>query len=235
MSENKTGKYFKYAIGEIVLVVIGILIALQINSWNDYRKDRKNEQLILSNFKNNLNSDIQLLKSFQEKTSRGINAVDTTLLMINNQIEFNFFLFANNIEKVISNTYFQSNSTTFDLAISTGKIDLIINDSIRNEILNYYKLTKLNFDDNRILETNQDFVFPTIFSSVVATNPISSIMTGINTDFPELDLKNLASSPEFNTWMIFKKEAYKRQTQNYMLLEDTVTNLIILIDKQLGK
>ena len=35
--ENKTGKYFKYAIGEIVLVVIGILIALQINNWNEKR------------------------------------------------------------------------------------------------------------------------------------------------------------------------------------------------------
>ena len=35
METGKTSKYFKYAIGEIVLVVIGILIALQINSWND--------------------------------------------------------------------------------------------------------------------------------------------------------------------------------------------------------
>lgn len=34
LSEGKTGKYFKYAIGEIILVVIGILIALQINNWN---------------------------------------------------------------------------------------------------------------------------------------------------------------------------------------------------------
>ena len=38
MEQNKTGNYFKYAIGEIVLVVIGILIALQINNWNENRK-----------------------------------------------------------------------------------------------------------------------------------------------------------------------------------------------------
>jgi hypothetical protein len=37
--ENKTGKYFKYAIGEIVLVVIGILIALSINNWNENQKN----------------------------------------------------------------------------------------------------------------------------------------------------------------------------------------------------
>ena len=41
MSENKTGTYFKYAIGEIVLVVLGILIALQINNWNEARKEDK--------------------------------------------------------------------------------------------------------------------------------------------------------------------------------------------------
>ena len=47
LSQGKTGKYFKYAIGEIILVVIGILIALQINNWNEYQKDRKSEQLRL--------------------------------------------------------------------------------------------------------------------------------------------------------------------------------------------
>lgn len=47
MSENKTGKYLKYAIGEILLVVIGILIALQINNLNEERKLRNNEQILL--------------------------------------------------------------------------------------------------------------------------------------------------------------------------------------------
>jgi hypothetical protein len=43
LSEGKTGKYFKYAIGEIVLVVFGILIALSINNWNENKKERKEE------------------------------------------------------------------------------------------------------------------------------------------------------------------------------------------------
>ena len=51
MEQNKTGKYFKYAIGEILLVVIGILIALQINNWNEQRKTRQSEQEILNNLK----------------------------------------------------------------------------------------------------------------------------------------------------------------------------------------
>ena len=47
LMENKTGKYFKYAIGEIVLVVIGILIALQINNWNEKHQAQNK---MISNF-----------------------------------------------------------------------------------------------------------------------------------------------------------------------------------------
>ena len=54
LMENKTGKYLKYAIGEIMLVVIGILIALQINNWNDTRKLQKQEIQILNELKSDL-------------------------------------------------------------------------------------------------------------------------------------------------------------------------------------
>jgi len=49
MVKNKTGKYFKYAIGEIVLVMIGILLALQVSNWNQDRKDRISERELLDN------------------------------------------------------------------------------------------------------------------------------------------------------------------------------------------
>jgi hypothetical protein len=57
MSKNKTGKYFKYAIGEIILVVIGILIALSINNWNEDRKKRIEEITILENIKEDIAFD----------------------------------------------------------------------------------------------------------------------------------------------------------------------------------
>lgn len=48
LTENKLSKYLLYAVGEIVLVVIGILIALQINNWNQYKKERKQERKVLT-------------------------------------------------------------------------------------------------------------------------------------------------------------------------------------------
>ena len=61
LMENKTGKYFKYAIGEIVLVVIGILIALQINNWNQNRIENKEVKTYLNNLIQDLNDDQEIL------------------------------------------------------------------------------------------------------------------------------------------------------------------------------
>jgi len=62
--ENKTGKYFKYAIGEIILVVIGILIALQINNWNENRKLENNKQKLLFALKQELQINKGTLENY---------------------------------------------------------------------------------------------------------------------------------------------------------------------------
>jgi hypothetical protein len=64
MSENKTGKYFKYAVGEIVLVVIGILIALSINNWNENRKQKETLYGIFQIIKEDILIDLTEINSF---------------------------------------------------------------------------------------------------------------------------------------------------------------------------
>lgn len=61
MKKNKTGKYFKYTIGEIVLVVIGILIALSINNWNENRKLNDTIKGVYSIIQSDLLSDIKMI------------------------------------------------------------------------------------------------------------------------------------------------------------------------------
>ena len=67
MEKNKTGKYFKYAVGEIVLVVIGILIALSINNWNQTLKNRKAEKYILESLHNEFLLTKKELRRKQER------------------------------------------------------------------------------------------------------------------------------------------------------------------------
>lgn len=79
MSENKTSKYFKYAIGEIVLVVIGILIALQINNWNSERLESNEKIALMKSMKEEL---IQNLNQFKErkKNLQILNSNTNTIL-----------------------------------------------------------------------------------------------------------------------------------------------------------
>lgn len=63
MEKYLTGKYFKYAIGEIILVVIGILIALQVNNWNDNQKDQKQARTYLKGIIQDLKIDTSAFNS----------------------------------------------------------------------------------------------------------------------------------------------------------------------------
>jgi len=72
MNQNKTTKYFKYAIGEIILVVIGILIALQINNWNEARKNKTFETEILTQVQANLIKDKLSLQEISSNFQKAI-------------------------------------------------------------------------------------------------------------------------------------------------------------------
>jgi hypothetical protein len=61
LSENKFSKYFIYALGEIILVVIGILIALQINNWNENRKGKQSLNAIYDLVISDLESDLKTI------------------------------------------------------------------------------------------------------------------------------------------------------------------------------
>ena len=77
LMENKTGKYFKYAIGEIVLVMIGILLALQVNNWNENRKISNTEQLLLRDLRTEILSNINTLDTIITSHRASLNAIIT--------------------------------------------------------------------------------------------------------------------------------------------------------------
>ena len=78
LAENKFTKYLLYAVGEIILVVIGILIALSINNRNDFRKDRLAEKLLLENLVKDL-EDQQELNMITEVNMGYLAIIDTVL------------------------------------------------------------------------------------------------------------------------------------------------------------
>ena len=77
MEKNKTGKYLKYAIGEIVLVVIGILIALSINNWNEKRKDNKISEEYLVGITNDIKKDLEQIDNILKAQINDISLISS--------------------------------------------------------------------------------------------------------------------------------------------------------------
>ena len=138
MSENKTGKYLKYAVGEIALVVIGILIALQINIWNENRKSNEIKQYYLESLKNNITQDTIHINSRLTDLSHTIYVIDS-LLNLSPELSTNESLSAI-LPSVLMNTFNMNieTSTIEDLK-STGNLKLIEDKTLRNLLLVYYK------------------------------------------------------------------------------------------------
>lgn len=132
LMENKTSKYFKYAIGEIVLVVIGILIALQINTWNEQRKQNKQELYTLKQLKVEFQADSIALNDIMRLTNGKTNTIKQIMRFISEQktdsLKLQMIFFIGN------STPFYDYSPTYNELVSSGNLNMISNDSIKNAI-----------------------------------------------------------------------------------------------------
>lgn len=154
--ENNTGKYFKYAIGEIVLVVVGILIALQINNWNEDNKDRHLENTYLNRLAEDLEKDlvdldIEINKRLDKaevdkKMTLDLAGINYQLKRGIKEEEMNGILF-------VWAQFYPNNNTYLEL-LSTGNLNLIKNDSIKNAL---FELNKKWLALEREYKTVNDF------------------------------------------------------------------------------
>jgi len=142
LMENKTGKYFKYAIGEIVLVVIGILIALQINNWNEIKKE-KNQSIF---YHQQLVNDLQIVISSLEADMNWAKIVKTEINKATAILDTGNANAPNlkTLDFAIGN-YFRLNRqlpeiTSYEEMKSSGQLYLIYNKSLRNDISDYLRI-----------------------------------------------------------------------------------------------
>ncbi len=128
LNEGKTSKYFKYAIGEIVLVVIGILIALQINNWNENKKDRQEEKALLIQLKSEFESNLKQLDQKIDIRNSMITASFKLLEYVDNPT-------LRNNDSINKYLVFTVLSPTFDPIVndinSSGRIQLLTNNRLK--------------------------------------------------------------------------------------------------------
>ncbi|PTM10362.1 MAG: hypothetical protein DA407_03840 [Bacteroidetes bacterium] len=135
MEKNKIGKYLKYAIGEILLVVIGILLALQINTWNELRKDAASELTALLDLKQEFSKNTKVFNEHHQfKQSISQTWIDFIANISNrNLIDINQLTTP---VRPGARTYNPSRSILNSI-LSTGKIDKVENDSLKYFLTNW--------------------------------------------------------------------------------------------------
>ena len=171
MESGKTGRYFKYAIGEIVLVVIGILIALQINNWNENTKKNKLKTSYISSLIDDYTKDtIQLNKSIAynklalQELDSIVETFSSDTLKLDDYLSY-FKSFSRAIR--IENTF---NTNSFNVLISTGNIDLFD----KNLIKSLMELNRLqNFQYNTSAKNSDSFM--ELMSNCAENFPIFSV------------------------------------------------------------
>ena len=141
LQSNRVTMYVLYAIGEIALVVVGILIALQINNWNQDRIDRKQE----SEFLRRLISDIEVDRKLLDFAFAALDRKQEALLMAKRLSENNLVIPYDSLKSIIWDGITLSfgppnerQNATYNELVSSGNMGLIQNDKLRNQIAQFY-------------------------------------------------------------------------------------------------
>ena len=227
LSQNKLGKYLLYAIGEVILVVIGILIALQLNNFNQERKDKILEIKILTEIRENLLNDFE---DHNENTGFLSNVVHSSKIILdhlNNDLPYHDSL-AYHFAWLPMAANFDAINSGYNLWLSEG-VNIIRNKSIRLKISKIYgqqyKWLR-DFLKDRQLLNNQ----PLFLDMMKKFKTYEHLNKGIPRDYESLksddDFKVLAQQNAFmiNTTLQF----YLRiMNECNMLIED----LQVEIDK----
>jgi type II secretory pathway pseudopilin PulG len=164
LGENKFSKYLLYAIGEIVLVMIGILLALQINNWNQ-QQQQKNEEL----------KQLKALKLEFEKNAIILDSItilhteneDATLRLINRTNNYSIIEFDSLYFKAVYNYNFDPSKGIYNSLINSGNIELISNETLKYKLAEIQDIVSdyIN-DENNVREYCFNELFPYVVSKM---------------------------------------------------------------------
>ena len=152
LMENKTGKYFKYAIGEIVLVVIGILLALSINNWNEDRKDKILEQNYLlkihEEFKSNKEQFDHIISMHRQSYKSGNWIIENY-----NKPDINIDTLRKHLLVFRFSYTYNPSKSSIDAIINSGKLGIIRDNELSSKLIEWPELIA-DYQEEEIINRN---------------------------------------------------------------------------------
>ncbi|MEP3374700.1 MAG: DUF6090 family protein [Maribacter dokdonensis] len=219
LSEGKTGKYLKYAIGEIILVVIGILLALQINNWNEERKENLKEHAILKRLvkefksnrkqlrekiesRNDINQNCNRLLTFYSEPENA--RLDSILLYLGSVVPTTFDPIQNDLVK--SGSIEIVRSEELKQLLINWSTDVIQLKEIEQMYLRYYETAFTSYINEKGIQRDLANYFwkKASSSSLLETKEISNPIPG-NSKISKISKEQLLSDPKLEgiiTWSL---------------------------------
>ena len=145
LTENKFRKYLLYAIGEIILVMIGILMALQVNNWNNERLEDKKETKILREFQRNLQANVIQFTSEIDKQQTIVHDINIIIEQLKNNIPYHDSL-GTKYASIAWTEEFNYVNSAFE-TLKTYGFDLISSDSVRESIIHLFNVEYVRISD----------------------------------------------------------------------------------------
>lgn len=166
LSQNRVTRYLIYALGEILLVVIGILIALQVNNWNEIRKQRQVELKYFYNLKNDLLADQDRLDHLVEIAKGKVNAASKIKLKSDHDSIGSLYDFSTEMLTLLFSDEFRPNDNTYEEMKSSGNFNMIQNDQLKLKLMTLKKTyieidafqEHLRYDFNVFLEDFEQYI-----------------------------------------------------------------------------
>jgi len=160
LGDGATSKYLIYAIGEILLVMIGILLALQVNNWNGSLKERQFEKKVLSEIMADTKKDLVEMSNALDYLNSSEQSCNIILKHITKGVMYHDSMDVH-FAKSLQMWSLTPNSTAFEMAKSEG-LYLISNDSIRSMVarINHYWLDYIRVLENRWHDYRYNTVVP---------------------------------------------------------------------------
>lgn len=242
-NENQFVKYSRYAIGEIVLVMVGILLALQVNNWNEARKTRDKEVVFLANIK----SDLQLTKSeieqFIAQRKNLINSANIVMEHYNGKSVDDWNLFNKHIVSIYSWQEFYLIDNTYQELKNSGNFAIISNNSIKNGLLNLYLLhNKLkNVEDHWKYDAEQT-LHPGSYEKQDINSMSNNYMFQMSNG--KMGSVGILSEESFGNMLKDQKQkngfalaamSFARMNESFLKMNEKCKELISQIDNELAK
>tara|TARA_R110002074_G_scaffold57077_9_gene140526 strand:+ start:1313 stop:2068 length:756 start_codon:yes stop_codon:yes gene_type:complete len=237
LTENKFSKYLLYAIGEIILVVIGILIALQINNWNERKKERAQEQKYLIEIKKNLEADYTQIESVGMEYQNIISKIDSLHIFIKNAKPktTDYKKLFHNIMAVSYIPKFTPQKNGYNNLISVGDINQIQNQELMKKIASHYNY--IDYSNQLITETlrgsSRNDIHPTIKKLIGKKEFLADL--GYEYSTTSISDEFLSKNEELISGLIYKKRWLNIATKNTSKWKGKTNNLIENITTEIEK